>query len=40
MTMKEVVVNLNAAFAAGMAYVALSMVSSLKGLHIIDFEQK
>lgn len=40
MTLKEVVVSLKNTFAAGMAYVAFSRVSSLKGLHIIDFDSK
>lgn len=38
MTLKEVVVSLKTTFAAGMAYVALSRVSSEEGLHIIDFD--
>lgn len=40
MTLKEVVVSLKTTFAAGMAYVALSRVSSEEGLHIIDFDSK
>lgn len=40
MTLKEVVVSLKNTFAAGMAYVALSRVSSEEGLHIIDFDSK
>jgi hypothetical protein len=38
MTMKEIVVSLKRTFASGVAYVALSRVSSLNGLHIIDFD--
>ncbi|XP_071122628.1 uncharacterized protein [Mytilus edulis] len=40
MTVKEIVVSLKRTFAPGMAYVALSRVSSLKGMHIIDFDPK
>ncbi|VDI31283.1 Hypothetical predicted protein [Mytilus galloprovincialis] len=40
MTVKEIVVSLKRTFASGMAYVALSRVSSLKGMHIIDFDPK
>lgn len=40
MTLKEVVVSLKTTFAAGMAYVALSRVSSEEGLHIIEFDSK
>ena len=37
MTANEIVVSMNDIFQPGMAYVALSRATSLKGLHILDF---
>ncbi|KAE8291439.1 ATP-dependent DNA helicase PIF1 [Larimichthys crocea] len=40
MTMESAVVSLKRVFEPGMSYVALSRTTSLKGLHITDFEEK
>ncbi|XP_035671494.1 uncharacterized protein LOC118412624 [Branchiostoma floridae] len=40
MTVPEAVVSMKNVFASGMAYVALSRVSSIGGLHITDYKQE
>lgn len=40
MTTDAIVVSLDTVFQAGMAYVALSHVTSLSGLHITDYSDK
>ncbi|XP_078579125.1 uncharacterized protein LOC144863641 isoform X1 [Branchiostoma floridae x Branchiostoma japonicum] len=40
MTVPEAVVSMKKVFASGMAYVALSRVCSLSGLHITDYKQE
>lgn len=40
MTMQSAVVRLKRMFEPGMSYVALSRTTSLKGLHITDFNEK
>ncbi|XP_064625952.1 uncharacterized protein LOC135486782 [Lineus longissimus] len=37
-TMKEIVVSLKTIFTAGQAYVALSRVTSISGLHFLDYD--
>jgi len=40
MTLDRVVISMNSRFTHGQAYVALSRVKSLQGLHLLDFDRK